>query len=312
MKIKQTLLAAALTGVAVLALSPVGSVSAAGSASFSLTPASGSYSQNATISVTVKETSTDPVAGVEANLTYDANKLQCLAVDGSTSAFVREYQATCSGGNVTIARTTQGTTLTGSQTVAVVRFKALASSGSAQVTLTSSSDVYRSPDAAPVGNGVAVVASFGLVPPASTPAPVTTTSTPAPAATGSSTKKATSTQSKSAVLSDEAQKAADAEKAAKAEADKKAAEEAAKKKQAENSKKTDDKKSSSTTQKILLGLGIFALAAAAAQALQRRKLANEEQSAKKAAAPVVPPATERKKPGANAQKKNSKKSNRKR
>lgn len=183
-----------LAGISLLAL-PVASVSAAagtGTGSLSITPTTGSYSINSTFSVTVKETSSTPVAGIQADLHYDPAKLQCLGVDGGGSAFVQQYQGACSNGNISIARTTQGTTLTGTQTVATVSFKALAGSGQTTLTAAGTSEIIADDASTNVCNTTCTegkaLATYTLTTPAPAPAPTQpTNTTPAP-------KAATTTQ----------------------------------------------------------------------------------------------------------------------
>jgi hypothetical protein len=165
---------AGLIAVMGVVLIPATAFAAAGSgtASLSLSPSGGSYNNGSTFTVTVRETSSEPVAGIEADFTYDASALECLGVDGSGSAFVQQYQNSCGGGSVTIARTTQGTTVTGTQTVASISFKALKGSGTTSVKVANSSEI----DNASVNNacdgtcaGGATLATFALVTPAPAP-----------------------------------------------------------------------------------------------------------------------------------------------
>src|SRR3990172_3001397 len=61
---------------------------AAGTATLYLTPASQNVNQNTNFTVQIRENSTtDPVNGVQANLTYDATKLDYIATDFTGSAF---------------------------------------------------------------------------------------------------------------------------------------------------------------------------------------------------------------------------------
>ncbi len=112
------------------------SVSAAGTAKFSLSPASGSFKKGASFSVTIYETSSDPVNAVEADLIYDQSKLQFNSIDTSHSAFDIGAVSSGGSGSVKIARanTTSSSGLTGSQVVASVKFTALVGSGTTSIT----------------------------------------------------------------------------------------------------------------------------------------------------------------------------------
>jgi hypothetical protein len=123
----------------VLASTVFGSVQAAGPASFSLSPASGSYTVGNSFSIGVYENGT-AVNVVTAKLTYDATKLSCSGVGGS-SAFPNTISATCGGGSVTISRyTAPGTTVSGTQSVGSISFVAIAP-GTAAVSVAAGSQI---------------------------------------------------------------------------------------------------------------------------------------------------------------------------
>lgn len=203
-------IAGALSGIALLALLPLQVASAAagtGTASLSFGPASGSYTVGSQFSVTIRETSSEPVASVEADFSFDSSKLQCVSIAGG-SAFPNTFQNTC-GGSVSIVRGVQGTPVTGSQVVATVTFKALAA-GTVSLVMAGSSEI----DNTSVANicnatcaGGYVAATYSINAPVVTPAPTPTTPTPTPATggnakpaattaptSGSSTKTTTTTQ----------------------------------------------------------------------------------------------------------------------
>ncbi len=112
------------------------------SATMSLTPASGSYANGATITVTIYEDSgANAVNGVQANLTYPASKLQYVSSSNSTStAFPTSLQNTGGGGTVQIAAGNLSASSTGSQLVATVTFTAIAT-GSASIAFDNGSAV---------------------------------------------------------------------------------------------------------------------------------------------------------------------------
>lgn len=134
------LLLSAIISSATAVMAMGGLAHAAGSANFSLSPASGNHVQNTNFSVQVLENGTN-VNVVTAKLTYDASKLTCNGVSGS-SAFPNTISATCGGGNVTISNySNPGTSQSGSKVVGTISFKALASSGSTAVNFASGSQI---------------------------------------------------------------------------------------------------------------------------------------------------------------------------
>jgi hypothetical protein len=126
------------TLVALAAVIPAVPVHAA-SATLSLSPSSSSVSKGATLTVSVRENSgADAVHAVQANLTYPADLLSFLSIS-SSSAFPIDAQSSGGGGSVQIARGSTG--VTGLQTVATVRFKALTNSGKATISFAGGSSV---------------------------------------------------------------------------------------------------------------------------------------------------------------------------
>jgi hypothetical protein len=98
----------------------------AASASMTITPSSQTISQGANVSVTLNENSgADSVNGVQASLTYPADKLVYTSVTYTGSSF--DIQTGATGGNgvvkFSVGKTPAG--LTGSQVVAVINFKAI-------------------------------------------------------------------------------------------------------------------------------------------------------------------------------------------
>ena len=110
-----------------------------GAASLHFSPSSGSYTVGSTITLTITENSSVPVAAVEADLTYPANLLQCNG-PASLGAFGTSYQNTCAGGALTLAVGVQGTTVSGPQTVGTVSFTVLAA-GNAALKVTGTSEI---------------------------------------------------------------------------------------------------------------------------------------------------------------------------
>lgn len=167
-----------------------GVVVAAGTATLSISPASGSVVQGNNLTVGIYEDSgTDQVNAVQANLSYPASQLSFVSIDASTSAFEINAEGSGGAGSVRIGRGTT-TPVSGKQLVAYVTFSATASSGTAAVTFASGSGVVRSSDSS-YETLTTVPGSYTLTaptPPPSTPPPSSTTTTPT-----TTTKKTTST-----------------------------------------------------------------------------------------------------------------------
>lgn len=111
----------------------------AASATLSLSPASSSVIQGSTFTVTIRMTSDEPVNGVQANLSYPANLLDFVSI-GSSSAFSVVAQNSGGGGSVQIGRGALPA-VSGTQTVATVRFKPKTGSGTAAVNFTGGTQV---------------------------------------------------------------------------------------------------------------------------------------------------------------------------
>jgi cellulose 1,4-beta-cellobiosidase len=121
----------------------------AAAGTLSLSPATGTPSIGSNFTVAVRvDSSTDTINAVQADLTFPTDKLEFVSLDTATSAF--SVGAAGSGNNtngtVTIARgTSGGTSVTGSQLLANVTFKAVGT-GAATINFANSSAVVRSTD----------------------------------------------------------------------------------------------------------------------------------------------------------------------
>jgi len=169
-----------------------------GAASLHFSPASGSYTVGSTVTLTITENSSTPVAAVEADLTYPANLLQCNG-PASLGAFATSYQNTCSGGSISLAVGVQGTPVSGSQTVGTISFTVIGS-GSAALKVVASSEI----DDATTANvcdatcaGGASAANYTLAAAATPPSsPTTGSGSTSPTTGGSKTTTSTNTGSK--------------------------------------------------------------------------------------------------------------------
>lgn len=188
-----------LTVFVVVALTiVVKSSSASGNATLTFEPNSGTKTKGTTFSVTLKVNSdTEPVSSVRANLTYDPTKLQYLSANTTTGAY-----STCIGvgggnGSITIPCTKLGGSTTSKQTVAVVSFKVLSGTGSAEIKFASSSSVKSASDGTQIWDGNANAALFTLKRAASTggtkkPKPTSPTTSTTTKTTSGSTSSGTS------------------------------------------------------------------------------------------------------------------------
>jgi hypothetical protein len=186
------LLATTVIAATVLVSAFSGAAHAAGSASFSLSPASGSHVQGTSFTVTVRETGSN-VNVVNAKMTYDPSKLSCNSI-GASSAFPATVQANCGGGSITISRYTNpgDPAVNGTQTIGTINFTALANSGSADVKFAAGSQIVS--NGVNEWNGSTTGGTYTFTAPAPAPTPTPTpTPTPAPKKTTTTKKTATTT-----------------------------------------------------------------------------------------------------------------------
>ncbi len=144
---------------------------AAGSATLTLTPSSGSFVQGQEFTVAIHENSGDDgVNAVQADLSYNAAHLEFRRISVSGSAFPYSGEETLigGGGNVRIG-VGSASARTGRQKVADVTFRVLQDSGTATISFSGSSAIVRMSDVENVWNGSTAGASFTMVPPPSNP-----------------------------------------------------------------------------------------------------------------------------------------------
>lgn len=89
------------------------------------------------------DTKGNPVTAVQANLEFDANRIEFLSVDSNSSAFSVEAQSTIDNGVVKIARGSF-TPVNGNVFVANVKFRALSKTRSSQVSFAGGSQLINS------------------------------------------------------------------------------------------------------------------------------------------------------------------------
>jgi hypothetical protein len=159
---------------------------AAGSATLSLNPNSGSYNKDDSFTVSIYEDSgAETVNAVQANLTYDAAKLQLTAIDSSSSAFDIKAAESGGGGTINIARAKIGG-LSGNQIVSKLTFTALVGSGSTAVNFANSSAIVRASDNTDIWNHDPTGGTYTLTTPTSSTPP--TTAPPTTTKSGTTTK----------------------------------------------------------------------------------------------------------------------------
>ena len=120
----------------------------AASATMTLVPSSQSVNIGDLVTMQVREnSSTDTVNAVQANLTFDATRLQYVSVDETGSAFGLVVASTAGSGTLSIARGTSGGAppVSGDNLVTTVTFRAL-TAGSVPIAIAAGSVVVRSTD----------------------------------------------------------------------------------------------------------------------------------------------------------------------
>lgn len=154
----------AASGLGVLQVAPA---SAAGNASFSLSPAKGSATGSQTLDVTIHADSGDvAVNAVEPELLYDPAQLQVKSVDGTGSAYDVAAPVSNKDGSLRIPRGKATPGLTGRQKVAAVQFRVIGASPSASLTFGKASAILTLDGASNVWNGQAAGGTYELSQPA--------------------------------------------------------------------------------------------------------------------------------------------------
>lgn len=135
---------------------------AAGSASYSLSPSSGSHKKGTNFTVSITENSSDQINGVDAKLSYDSSKLQFVSASTNGSPF--DFCTDKSGGNgrVSIVCVRLGSSVSGSQPVGNVTFKVLGGSGSTSINFSSDSHIVAVAGSQDVWNGSTSGGTYSL------------------------------------------------------------------------------------------------------------------------------------------------------
>lgn len=130
-----------IAAIAALSLLPMRAFAA--SATISLMPSMSSATTGDTVTITVTEDSgSEPVNAVQANLNYPTATLQYVSVSNNDT-FKIDAQTSAGSGTIALARGTF-TPVTGPQPVAVLTFKVLSGSGTADLSFTSGTSVVSS------------------------------------------------------------------------------------------------------------------------------------------------------------------------
>lgn len=176
---------------------------AAGSATFSISPSSGSYNIGDYINLTIRENSgTTGINAVDVKLDFNSGQLLYDSSTVSGSFADLGLTRTPKAGQVNLVVWKPGTTISGDQIVGTVKFKVLAA-GTANLTFAGSSSIVSQATAQNIWNGQTAAGSFSLrsVTPGATPTPTKiipgTSATPtakssAPTTAGTSGKASTS------------------------------------------------------------------------------------------------------------------------
>ena len=150
---------------------------ASGTATLSLSPASGSYDISTNFTVGVFENSgTDQAAGVDAKITYDTTKLDVISVDTTGAAFTDCPSAPAgANGIVTIACVKFGSSFTGSQKIGNITFKTKVGTGTTSLAFGSNSVIVKNDGSTNIWNGIVTGGTYSLTTPDTTPPTVNIT-----------------------------------------------------------------------------------------------------------------------------------------
>lgn len=117
-----------------------------------ITPPGGSYSNGATVTITIRENSySTPVNAVQANLTYPAAQLQfqSISAGAGTSPFTTVLQSTGGSGSVQIGVGLLGNSVTGDAVVATVTFTVIGT-GTAPIQFAAGSGIAKTSDSSDI------------------------------------------------------------------------------------------------------------------------------------------------------------------
>jgi hypothetical protein len=147
---------------------PKNTIRASGSDTLSLSPASGTYTVNSTLVLTVAETSatTDAVNAVEADLAYNSSVLQFVSA-ACSSTFSLSAAVSGGAGSVNLACAIPNATVTGAQTVGTVTFTVIGG-GSSVITFAATSAIILPANQTNTWNGVTTGGTYTLATPPTT------------------------------------------------------------------------------------------------------------------------------------------------
>jgi hypothetical protein len=167
----------------------IGTSTATGVNSLSLSPSSGSYNSGSTFTLNIYETSSTAINAAEADLIYNASQLQYVS-SSTAGAFANYVSPTSTAGEFTISGASGGAGLTGTNLIGTVTFKTLTGSGSAAISFGSQSSILNA-GGGETWNGTTTAASYTLTtpvtPPPPPPPPPGGGGSPPPSSGGSST-----------------------------------------------------------------------------------------------------------------------------
>ncbi len=171
---------------------------ATGTATYSISPSTGSYNIGTDFTVSIFENSgTVPVAGADAFLTYDATKLDFVSVNTTGGVFTdcptnsSAPNPTGGNGTVKISCIKFGSTFTGNQKIGNVTFRPKVGTGSTSITFAANSAIYDE-SVSNVWNGVTTGGTFTYGTTSTPPPGSGGTTTPPPTSGGGSTSTPTS------------------------------------------------------------------------------------------------------------------------
>lgn len=173
----------AVLGVAYLTFSSASTPTpvkvAAGTASFTLSPANSSVANGATLSVQISENSGSvPVNTVEPKITYDTSKLEYISKSTSGGAFDVCFDTKVGSGIVDFSCTKINGSTTNNQKVATINFKAKAGTGTTTIQFKSDSNIFDGNNQN-IWSGNTTGGTYTLTTPGGNPTP-TPTPTPSP------------------------------------------------------------------------------------------------------------------------------------
>jgi hypothetical protein len=151
-----------------------------------ITPSSGAFTAGQSLTIYVRVNAQAPINGVQANLTYPADKFNVSSISYGGTAFGMEGESVASGGVIRMGRAT-GSDVTGDHLVGTVNLVAKVNTGSASISFAGGTALANDVNSIPCTTSGGNYSFYIPATPVPTAAPVVKTPTPKPGTTATPT-----------------------------------------------------------------------------------------------------------------------------